>query len=195
MQVPKARATPQNTVIQSKIVTRGKVACLQTGCWDAVFSLQICFKPVSRSPPSKVAACAILVLAHKIANLYLACNRAAVRRLIPHEVLSVSTPITNSAPNVVSEDGLKEELSRGWQIEVICKKAGEKRQANWHGAWGIRIISPDGKNERTLVTYRKDMEQRLFRTINGLVSFLVECGINRPTVPLSEGQRALQEKD
>ena len=195
MQPSKARAVPQNTVIQSKIVTRGKVVCLQTGCWDPVFSLQICFKPVSQRSPSKVTACAILILARNIVNLYRACNRAAVRRLIPHEDLSVSTPITNSAPNVVSEDGLKEELSRGWQIEVICKKAGEKRQANWHGAWGIRIISPDGKNERTLVTYRKDMEQRLFRTINGLVSFLVECGINRPTVPLSEGQRALQEKD
>ena len=107
----------------------------------------------------------------------------------------MSTPITNSAPNVVSEDGLKEELSRGWQIEVICKKAAEKRQANWYGAWGIRIISPDGRNERTLVTYRKDMEQRLFRTVYGLISFLVECGISRPTLPLSEGQRALQDKD
>lgn len=195
MQAPKARATPLNTAIQSKIVTKGKVARLQAGCCAPVFSLQICFKPLSRGLPSKMAVCAVLLLARNIVNLYLACNRAAVRRLIPYEVLSVSTPITNSAPNVVSEDGLKEELSRGWQIEVICKKAAEKRQANWHGAWGIRIISPDGRNERTLVTYRKDMEQRLFRTVNGLISFLVECGITRPTVPLSEGQRAPQDKD
>ncbi|WP_234450978.1 MULTISPECIES: hypothetical protein [unclassified Paracoccus (in: a-proteobacteria)] len=106
----------------------------------------------------------------------------------------MSTPITNSAPNVVSEDGLKEELTRGWHIEVICKKPAEKRQANWHGAWGIRIVSPDGKLERTLVTYRKDMDQRLFRTINGLISFLSECGITCPCVPMSEGQRALQER-
>lgn len=142
-----------------------------------------------------MAACAILLLAHKIANLYSACNRAAVRRLIPYEDLSVSTPITNSAPNVVSEDGLREELTRGWQIEVICKKAAEKRQANWHGAWGIRIVSPDGNLERTLVTYRKDMDQRLFRTINGLVSFLSECGVTRPCVPMLQGQRAFQNKD
>ena len=101
----------------------------------------------------------------------------------------------NTAQNVVSEDGLKEELSRGWRIEVVCKTAGEKRHANWYGAWGVRIISPDGKSERTLVTYRKDLDLRLFRTVNGLISFLVECGITRPTVPLSEGQRALQDKD
>ena len=101
----------------------------------------------------------------------------------------------NTAPNVVSEDGLKEELSRGWQVEVVCKRAGEKRHANWYGAWGVRIISPDGKSERTLVTYRKDMDLRLFRTVNGLISFLSECGITRPCVPMLEGQRALQEKE
>lgn len=107
----------------------------------------------------------------------------------------MSTPRIDMAPNVVSEDGLKERLSEGWRIEVVCRKAGEKRHANWYGAWGVRIISPDGRSERTLVTFRKDMDQRLFRTINGLVSFLSECGVTRPCVPLVEGERSLQEPE
>lgn len=107
----------------------------------------------------------------------------------------MSTSNIDTAPNVVSEDGLKERLSEGWRIEVICRKAGEKKHATWYGGWVIRIISPDGTNERTLVTFRKDLDQRLFRTINGLVSFLADCGITRPCVPLLEGQRALQEME
>lgn len=105
----------------------------------------------------------------------------------------MSTPKIDMAPNVVSEDGLKERLSEGWQIEVVCKKAGEKRHANWYGAWGVRIISPDGQTERTLVTFRKDMDQRLFRTANGLISFLVDCGVRIPSVPVHEGDRAPQK--
>lgn len=97
------------------------------------------------------------------------------------------------APNVVSEEGCRKFLSEGWRMEVVCLHSVEKRHANHFGQWGIRVISPDSGDERTLVTSRKIMEMRVFKTINGLISFLTDIGIEAPKIPMREGTRAIQQ--
>ena len=96
------------------------------------------------------------------------------------------------APNVVSEEGCKKLLAADWQLLVICVGSAERRHANYFGLWGIRVISPDGHYERMLVTARKDMQMRTFKTINGLVGFLQDLGVKAPSIPLEQGMRSTQ---
>lgn len=105
----------------------------------------------------------------------------------------VTTPINyEEAPNVVSEEGCRKLVASGWQLQVVCVGSAEKKHANYFGLWGLRVISPDGHYERTLVTARKDMQMRTFKTLNGLVAFLQDLGIKVPSIPLEQGMRALQ---
>lgn len=99
------------------------------------------------------------------------------------------------APNVVSEEGSKHLLAEGWQMDVVCLVAAEKRHASYYGQWGIRFSSPDERFERYLVTARKLMEMRTFKTINGLVSFVQDFGVNAPQIPLQKGMRCRQQID
>ena len=96
------------------------------------------------------------------------------------------------APNVVSEEVCRKLVASGWQLQVICVSSAEKKHANYFGLWGIRVISPDGQFERTLVTARRDMQMRTFKTLNGLVGFLHDLGFKVPRVPLEQGLQALQ---
>lgn len=105
----------------------------------------------------------------------------------------VNTINYEEAPNVVSEEGCRQLVDTGWQMEVICIQSAEKRQAMYYGRWAIRVVSPDGRYERTLVTARKNMEKRLFKTINGLVSFLEDFRVKAPHIPLVEGMRTRQQ--
>lgn len=105
----------------------------------------------------------------------------------------MTTPINyEEAPNVVSEEGCRKLVAAGWQLQVVCVGSAEKKHANYFGLWALRIISPDGHYERTLVTARKDMQMRTFKTLNGLVAFLQDLGIKVPSIPLEQGMRALQ---
>lgn len=97
------------------------------------------------------------------------------------------------APNVVSEEGCKQLLAEGWQMDVVCLASADKRHANYYGQWGIRFASPDERYERYLVTARKLMEMRTFKTINGLVSFIHDFGVDAPHVPMQKGMRCRQE--
>ena len=45
---------------------------------------------------------------------------------------------------------------------------------------------------RTLVTARRDMQMRTFKTLNGLVGFLYDLGVKVPSVPMEQGMRATQ---
>lgn len=106
---------------------------------------------------------------------------------------AVTTPINyEEAPNVVSEEGCRKLVASGWQLQVFCAGSAEKKHQNYFGTWGIRIISPDGTYERTLVTARKDMQMRMFKTVNGLIAFLYDLNVKVPSIPLEQGMRALQ---
>ncbi|MFD1796800.1 hypothetical protein ACFSC1_12485 [Paracoccus aurantiacus] len=100
--------------------------------------------------------------------------------------------IRNEVPNVLSEDDIPNRLAEGWRIVVISLQDAEKRQSYWYGQWGIKAVSGDGKYEQTLVTARKGMEARVFRSINGLVSFLDQFGITIHSIPTKESQIAWQ---
>ena len=93
------------------------------------------------------------------------------------------------APNVVTEDGLRGLLAKGYLAEVVCKETGEKRHNSWYGAWVIRAVAPDGRLDKMLVTSRSLLKLRDFKTIVGLVSFLADMGCTTASIPLVEGAR------
>jgi len=93
------------------------------------------------------------------------------------------------APNVVTEDGLRGLLARGYLLEVVCKETAEKRHNSWYGIWLIRAVSPDGLDDKMLVTSRSVLKLRDFSTIVGLVSFISDMGCTTANIPLKEGGR------
>jgi hypothetical protein len=97
--------------------------------------------------------------------------------------------MTEEAPNVVTEDGLRDLLAAGYLIEVVCREAAEKRHNSWYGTWVIRAVADDGRDEKMLVTSRSVLKLRDFRTIVGLVSFLADMGCRTASIPLESGGR------
>lgn len=94
------------------------------------------------------------------------------------------------APNVVTEDGLRQLLANGYSAEVVCRVAAEKRLNAWYGTWTVRAIGPEG-DEKIVVTSRNYIKAREFKTIAGLVSFLHDIGMRTAQIPLEQGSRAL----
>jgi hypothetical protein len=93
------------------------------------------------------------------------------------------------APNVVTEDGLRGLLAEGYLIEVVCREGAEKRHNSWYGVWVIRTVTPDGLDDKMLVTSRSVLKLREFKTVVGLVSFLVDMGCTTASIPLIAGGR------
>ncbi len=95
-------------------------------------------------------------------------------------------------PDVVSEDGLRELLSLGYQLMVVCLKPVERKQGIYIGLWSIRCVSMDGKSDKVLVVARRDEHgdrPRVFKTINGLVGFLLGLGFRTISIPMDPGAR------
>ncbi len=104
--------------------------------------------------------------------------------------------LIQDAPNVVSEDGLRALLREGHSADVVCRTTPQRRAAaQWAGVWTIDCTSPDGSERRLLVTARKNMVQREFKTINGLTSFLTGLGIDVISIPMAEGKTAINKLD
>lgn len=104
-------------------------------------------------------------------------------------------PFEEAPPNVVSENGLRKDVKHGWLVEVVCRQTPEKRAYNWYGEWTIRIVSPDGTREKHLVTTREDMEFRIFKTTNSVISFLLDLGYPEVVLPLQTGMRSRQRRE
>lgn len=96
--------------------------------------------------------------------------------------------LMQDAPNVVSEDGLRVLLAEGHSADVVCRCTPKRTSAQWSGVWTVHCISPDGETRRLLVTARNNMAAREFKTINGLVSFLVGLDLNTASIPMVEGK-------
>ena len=97
------------------------------------------------------------------------------------------------APNVVTEARFRELVESGYSAEILCQESAHKKGPSYYGVWILRAVSADGV-EKLLVTARtrtthNDIKIREFKTITGVVSFLVGIGFFHADVPLEEGQR------
>ena len=101
--------------------------------------------------------------------------------------------LDGATPNVVTEDGLRDLLSDGYLIEVICNQTAEKRHNSWYGSWVVHAVTKDGKDAKMLVTSRSVFKLREFKTIVGLVSFLADIGCLSANIPLIAGRRERHE--
>jgi len=97
------------------------------------------------------------------------------------------------APNVVTEARFRELVESGYSAEILCQESAHKKGPSYYGVWIMRAVSDDGV-EKLLVTARTrkthdDIKIREFKTITGVVSFLVGIGFSHADVPIEEGQR------
>ena len=83
--------------------------------------------------------------------------------------------LDGATQNVVTEDGLRDLLSDGYLIEVICNQTAEKRHNSWYGAWIVHAVTKDGQDAKMLVTSRSVFKLREFKTIVGLVRSGSDC--------------------
>ncbi|MEM9589791.1 MAG: hypothetical protein AAF967_00455 [Pseudomonadota bacterium] len=87
----------------------------------------------------------------------------------------------------------KRRASDGYTVEVVTQSDALEKGPSWHGVWIIRAVSDDGM-EKLLVTARTrtsrgDIKIRVFKTVTGVISFLVGIGFSHADIPLEEGQR------
>lgn len=97
------------------------------------------------------------------------------------------------APNVVTEARFRELVESGYSAEILCQESAHKKGPSYYGIWIMRVVSDEGV-EKLLVTARtrttyNDIKIREFKTITGVVSFLIGIGFSHADVPLEEGQR------
>lgn len=97
------------------------------------------------------------------------------------------------APNVVTEARFRELVESGYSAEILCQESAHKKGPSYYGVWIMRAVSDEGI-EKLLVTARtrttyNDIKIREFKTITGVVSFLIGIGFSHADVPLEEGQR------
>ncbi|WP_234417193.1 hypothetical protein [Loktanella sp. Alg231-35] len=101
--------------------------------------------------------------------------------------------LAKEEPNVVTEAGFKVLIESGYHVEVVCKTAAFRKNSVWHGLWVLRAVSEEGV-EKQLVTARARSEGdhiriRTFKTVIGLMSFLIDLGFSLIAFPVNEGQR------
>ncbi|ARU01608.1 hypothetical protein [Yoonia vestfoldensis] len=97
------------------------------------------------------------------------------------------------APNVVTEARFRDLVESGYSAEILCQEPAHKKGPSYYGVWIMRAVSDEGV-EKLLVTARtrttyNDIKIREFKTITGVVSFLIGIGFSHADVPLEEGQR------
>jgi len=81
------------------------------------------------------------------------------------------------APNVVTEARFRELVETGYSAEILCQESAHKKGPSYYGVWIMRAVSDAGV-EKLLVTARtrtthNDIKIREFKTITGVVSFLI----------------------
>ena len=107
------------------------------------------------------------------------------------------TDLSEEAPNVVTETQFKVLLQQGYQAEVVCKTPAFRKNAVWYGEWFIRAVTEDRSIEKLLVPgrrwnkHKEEIPLRLFKTANGLISFLEGFGFDPIHIPMRKGGRAL----
>ena len=96
--------------------------------------------------------------------------------------------------NGVSEEGLRELVEQGYTTEVVCVDDPYFTGQYFAGKWNIRAVSPDGESEMVLVTQRRTKQPRDIKTINGVISLLLNLGYDGVNLPMQTGGRRLNRK-
>ena len=96
-------------------------------------------------------------------------------------------------PNVISEQGLRQSLEHGGQLEIECREPPFRKGPSWHGLWIMKSVDPSG-DVQMLVTARMDAARggfkvREFKTATGIISFLTDCGFAVAHFPLRVGEK------
>lgn len=110
----------------------------------------------------------------------------------------MSTDPEREAPNVVTEPRFRQLMRQGYQAEVVCEEQAFVKASVWYGAWVIRVIDANGTIEKLLVTTprrasdRGEIKIRVFKTINGLSSFMHNAGFTHIHIPFLKGGRSTQ---
>ena len=99
------------------------------------------------------------------------------------------------APNVVTEQKLRDDLRCGYSVDVLAEEDASKRHNVWYGLWVVRSVSPDGQQDKPLVVSGNSLRTRTFKTLNGLVSFLADIGCKSVTIGLYKGERVRQRTE
>ena len=110
-----------------------------------------------------------------------------------HESVTAAMNLEVEAPNVVTEARFRELVEGGDRAEILCKESAHKKGPSYYGTWIMRTSSDEGV-AKFLVTARtrtshSDIKIREFKTITGVVSFLVGIGFAHADVPLEKGQQ------
>lgn len=104
--------------------------------------------------------------------------------------------LENEAPNVVTEPRFRELLAEGYEVEIVCRADAYCKASVWYGEWILRVVSPERTVEKILVTTPRtgggseDLRFRVFKTINGLSSFVHRMGFLHLHVPFQKDGRA-----
>ena len=98
--------------------------------------------------------------------------------------------------NAVTEAGRRDLVEQNHILEILCAKSPKRKSSVWYGLWTMRAVSQDG-HERHLVTARRrktpnDISVREFKTVTGVVSFLLGIDFSNANIPMKVDQRTPQ---
>ena len=96
--------------------------------------------------------------------------------------------------NAFTEAELPDLLAGGGTVVVTCEAVPQRRTSGIRGSWTVAVATPDG-TIRQLVTTRDQDTVRSIRTIDGIVSFIADLGIEPVTVPMKEGRQSESRPD
>lgn len=106
--------------------------------------------------------------------------------------------LNKETPNVVTEPKFRQLVANGYHAEIVCQAAAYRKASVWYGEWIVRVVNLEGTFEKLLVTTPRrvgDMDEikvRVFKTINGLSSFMHEVGFAHLDIPFLFGGRTIQ---
>jgi hypothetical protein len=109
----------------------------------------------------------------------------------------VGTELEKETPNVVTELTFRQLVASGYLAEVVCQAEAYRKASVWYGEWIVRVVNTDRTFEKLLVTTPRrvgeidEIKVRVFKTINGLTSFMHEVGFAHVDTPLFSGNRTL----
>lgn len=102
--------------------------------------------------------------------------------------------ISGKPNDVVTVAGLRDYLSKGWELHVLSQEDAELRGPQWHGSWYLMGVDPQTLRWVVLVTTRDErrhrarasanpgsshtIEYREVKTVSGLVKVLKELGFS-----------------